>query len=446
MRVRVGGAETFVSGADLTPDGLVRAAQAAVSTVRGLAAVARSARPLTPVPVVTGEWATSIDIDPFAVSPDEHCFVVGGLGGDHGQGRGAGIHDFYVIAWTVETRVFASSEGSLLTQRVTRCRPYAGVRTSSWRVGMFGFQLPMFVPCSAGFEYFLRPGLHDQMHEAELEIDELVRIPLGTTEVGRKEVVLDGYAHSSLVGTVLLPALSLSRALGDEQDSSGTSILAPPEANVGKTFGSPLLQFGVVNAMPHYGAAKWDDDGVATTAAPLITDGRIVDYCGTRFTRPSLGRPDALGTARADASTPGTATAFDVQRPPSGIPASTGMQATTAGPSLAALAREIRDGFLVREVVGMMTDQQCASATIMPNLLFEVRRGQILRRITNAHIAVTTKKLWAGLLAVGNASTLRTAITDDFVGPPWQSVSHAVTAPAAHFHAADIVSSTGGRT
>jgi predicted Zn-dependent protease len=214
--------------------------------------------------------------------------------------------------------------------------------------------------------------------------------------------------------------------------------------------------------MPHYGAAKWDDEGVVTTAAPLIANGMLVDYCGTRFTRQALvaqaSRTSPAGSALASSvppsfpsvasspgTSPGTATALDVQRPVSGLPASTAVAAAATGPSLDALVRTIRNGYLVREAGFVVTDQQCAGGTIHPDMLLEVRNGKILRRITNAHVAFTTKKLWAAVTAVGDTSTLRTVGSEEMDGPPWNYMTRAITAPAVHVHQADIVLSTGGR-
>jgi predicted Zn-dependent protease len=442
--VYVGGAEAFVSGTEPTRESLLHAAQAAVTVARGLKAISKPARPLAPAPSVTGEWAVPVDIDPFSISPEDHCAVTGGLGSNHGQGHGANWVDVEVN-WTAETRVFASSEGSLVTQRFTRCLPTFGVRGKTWRIDWIGYRLPMFAPCSAGFEYLLRPRIHDQVHEAVAELEELLRIPNGYTDVGRKEVVMDGYAHAAVVGAVLLPALSLGRALGEEQDHAGTSLFAPPETMLGQTVGTPLLNLRVPHwnapstssAVPNYGAAQWDDEGVATAASPLIQHGVLMDYFGTRHNRQALSPSSTLC---------GTATAFDVQRTPSDIPTATEIEAPATGESLATLARNIGDGFLLREVTGVMTDQQCAGGTIEPNVLLEVRRGQILRRIMDVHVAFTTKKLWTGLTAVGNATTSRTEACNDLAGPPpWKLVRRVVTAPAAHFKEVNIVSRTGGR-
>jgi predicted Zn-dependent protease len=164
----------------------------------------------------------------------------------------------------------------------------------------------------------------------------------------------------------------------------------------------------------------------------------LVDYLSTRFNRCAVSTPSSSVTS-------GTATAPDVQRSPGGIPAALAVHAVAAGPSLATLVRDIRDGFLLREVKWIGTDQQCAGGTIEPNMLLEVRRGHIVRRIMRAHVAFTTKKLWAGLTAVGDASTLRTDVCNDWVGPPpWKPIARVVTAPAVHVREMDIVSRTGG--
>src|SRR5579862_941161 len=70
IRARVDGGWAFAAGADPSIDGVAAAVKKAVGRARDLAKVSRSALDFVPAPVVTGEWATPIKIDPFSVSPD----------------------------------------------------------------------------------------------------------------------------------------------------------------------------------------------------------------------------------------------------------------------------------------------------------------------------------------------------------------------------------------
>jgi len=431
LRVQVGGATTFVSGADFTRDSLARTAQEATHSARLLAAVAKQPRLALSAPVVRGEWSVPVEIDPFTVSPEDHCALLGGFQQPHGHGRGGDILDAEA-EWTVETRVFAASTGSLLTQHLTRCNPKFGTRSKSWRTDWIGYGIPVRVPYSAGVEYLLAPKLHEQLHAAVAEVEELVRIPLGKTDVGRKEIVMDGYAHGAAVGKVLLPALSLSRVLGEEQNHAGTSIWSPIETALGHPVGVPGFNLRVASELPSFGATRWDDDGVATTPATIIDDGVLVDYFGTRFNRAAL--PQALQQLRGTTTTP------DVQRPPTGMPTAVVVNAAASGPTLTDLVSQINDGFLLRGVRWVETDPQGNGGVISPDVLLEIKRGKILRRIMNATVEFPARKLWTGLTTMGSSSTLCPAVCiAQLEPPPWKRVLTVVTAPAAHFRSVDIV-------
>jgi len=434
LRVRVGGAETFLSGAELARDHLIATAQRAAATVKGLATVAKTPPRIAPAPVVTGEWEVPVELHPFDVSPDDHLYVVGGLGANHGQGVGAAGCDA-TVTWYDETRVVATSEGSLVTQRFVRCVPNVGFRSPGFFTDWIGYRTPLFKPCSVGFEYLLRPGIHDALHEAGLELAELTKIknaPL--TDVGRKEIVFDGYVHAQLIGEVLAPALTLARVIGEDQDHSGTSVFGPTSQWLGQPIGSPLVNLQTQAALPGIGAAKWDDEAVATQPQTLISAGRLTDYFCTRANREAVaGLPTTLA---------GTTTAADVQCAPVALPTEVTMPAAETGPSYDELVRSIQDGYVLRQAWWVGNDQQCAGGTIAPDTLLEVRRGKIVRRIMGAQIAVTTRKFWQGLTALGGTDTLRTEVTNDMTGPPWKNSLRFATAPAAHFKEADIVRPT----
>jgi len=452
LRVRVGGIEAFVGGGDPTPSHLAQAAHSAVATARGIAVAYVRTTPsselFTPVPAVTGEWRTPIEIDPFAVSIDEHEHVAKSLAGADDVrldslrvGRALGLR------FTSETRVFASSEGSLTTQYLhnTAVRGNA-IGWDSWRLAMLGesVSLPFagygYKSCAAGFEIIARMQRFDQLEAASREIIGYGALPKGTVDVGRYTVVLDGVAHAALLQATLVPALSARCALGYDADVGGTSPLSPIGDILGQQCVSPLLSFGVDHGLPSFGAAQWDAEGVTVTGGPLVTQGRVVNYLSSRSTHPVVTAAAQSTSASNGPSIPlmGCVTAMTASMPPIEAPFSVSMPAAPDGGSLADLAKQMGKGLLVRGAYVWVTpDGQ--GGVIVPYTILEVQRGQIVRRMNTVSLPFGTKKILTTLKVVGGPGTLGETSADRRVGFPGSMICNSATAPAALYSGVDVL-------
>jgi len=434
VRARVNGREAFVGSADPTRDGVIRATRTAVATARGLGAISGPTLPFAQVPVVTGEWKSPVKIDPFEVSPDDHVYVRLGY---NTWNRHTGVTIFSGFHWQNEIRVFASTEGSLTTQHMTRVLPFASVDFSSWRMFTLRtwYHLPWFVPQTAGFEAILGPERHNQLEAAIDDMAELATYPVGKAEVGRRDVVLDGTALAEVLAVTVTPSVSVGRILGEEQNSGGVSFLAPIESAIGQKIGSPVLNVWVEQGAPHYGAAQWDDEGVATTAFPLVEHGKVSNLLATRANVAALTQ----GTGQP-ALPRGSAFAADLMAVPGARPGTLAVRAAGNGPSLAELTKTLGDGYVIRDA-WMQMDQQASSGTLNPYLMFEVKRGKIVRRAPNGRIDFVTKKFLGAITALGGESSVGPGHNTIDGGLPWSQSHNVITAPAAYVRDATIVSS-----
>jgi len=448
LRVRVGGAEAFVCGAELTPPALAAAARSAVAIARGLAPAARTAETrlaLAPAPAAKGEWHAPIAIDPFSVSVDDHIAVnASDWGWYEGDLRRTwapyGGYPRTYWEWSRETRVFASSEGSLVTQFLGDVIAHQEVvinqvfRPSLLDGGVVN--VASVKASTGGFELALRPERYAQVQAAADEILRYAILPVVPFEIGRRDVVLDGTLHAYLLAAGVLPALSLNRALGNEMDLAGTSFLSPPETVLGQRVFSPLLNLGVEAGAPHYGASAWDDEGVPTTSAPLLTAGAVTNYLSSRSSLAALvGR---LPQSQVPSVVPGVAHA-ELTSPPAEVPRAVSMAPSPTPNSLTTLAKQLGNGLLARRG-WISVDPDGNGGYIRPETLFEVRQGELVRRIRGARLMFSTKRLLPTLSAVGDATTSETSVTNAAVpGIPWAFAPVAVTAPAGLYHKLDVV-------
>jgi len=435
IRAKIGGSWAFVAGAEPSVDGLTRAANAAVSTARGLQKLGKTPLEFVKMPPAKGEWRAEVPIDPFSVSPDDHAMLLMAFSkiGERVMTTNTGAS----WMWGAETRVFASSDGALVTQHLAESQPWVTASSGRFGEGRVELAVTDFFPRTAGFEVIVGDALQDRVRARAEEVRRLMSYPRGTAEIGRYDAVFDGRSVAAVLGSTLLPALELARVLNEEADGAGTTYLAPASDVLGKQLFSPALNVTTDRTMPHLGAAKWDDEGVEIHPHPVVERGTVVDYFGTRANLGALS--DWYASRGQPLAAHGTAVAWNVMRAPVGAPtAVTVAPNVNGGASVEEMAKQIRNGLIVRTVWGMETDQQLMGGLCQPELLFEVKRGAITRRLEGAVLPISSKLIWRDLKQLGNASTMEYAVSKQYGGAPWAEKQAAVHAPAGLFSNVDV--------
>jgi TldD protein len=433
IRVIVNGATSFAYGNLPDLDLMTAAAKNAVASARGLAGALALPTELAPAPVVRGEWEASIEVDPFEVPLQAQWDVLGGYASIVGRVKNAEIvgPSFH---WTRETRVFASTDGTLLTQRFHRARIDVAFATSYWGT----FFLPLGGPLRAvgGFELATDPALHAHLVRRAEEVVRLASYPTTTIDVGRKNVVMTGGAMSGLLAATVTPALELDRALGYEAGATGTSYLMPVADVIGTQVFSPLVTVSTARNTPAGERARWDDDGVECVPTTVIDKGRVVDFMSSRATAAAL-RPWYERQGRPVRSN-GNCTAPSSLFMPSPRAGHTTLHAGSGGPTLDALCRELKNGILIYDA-RFNLDQQLSSAfaTITG---FEVVNGRKTRLIKGAGMQMMTKRTWAkSLKALGGDETMEYSTYTTLKSQPVQIDQTTSSAPAALLTDVDVV-------
>jgi len=447
VRAQVDGQWAFAYGSAPTVDALAASARHAVATARSSARVMHAigdvpAPEWAPTPVQTGTWASPRRIDPFAVPIEDQLALLwalqsanGRVPGGSGPDAAAGLDAF---VWTRETRVFASTEGALLTQTLHRGTPYFYVQGERG-LGSVGLTLPSLVPASGGYELVLAPGLQERIKAYAEEVVRLARVPVGPMDVGRYPVVCDGVTLGSLLAMTVGTALELDRVMGEEAGGAGTSYLSPPATSLGTQITAPLLHVTAGRSLPALNAVQWDDDGVETHDYPVITAGTHVDYHTSRQTAPALA--DWYRQRGQPLRSHGCALAPSADNP---VLIRTPHLTVAPGPetaSLETLARELSRGLLIRQATmdNVHSDASCATGMLVPPLLFEIDHGKVVRRITDAALQFRTSALWQSLTHLGDASTIDHSVGQSNKGEPWTLAMLSATAPAGLFPTVDLI-------
>jgi len=442
LRVCVNGAWGTAFGADPTTDTIAEAARRAAHTAAGVAKVVNPMLPLPALPVARGEWETPVQIDPFSVSPNAHAEVVGAYK-EIAERVPMAFMDVDRLVWIAETRVFASSEGALITQRLSRAAPHVSVNGYGFRSDeSVVLPVPGFAPRSAGFELLTGTGVQERIKACAEEAARLATFPEARVDVGRYEAVLDGNATGAILGATVLSALEMDRVLGYTADQGGTSFLAPPDQILGKPLFSPLVHVTADRALPQYGAVRWDDEGTEPHAFPVIRNGRVVDYFTSRVTAPYVA--DWYAKHGIPLGGHGSAVSWSATAMPSGCASHVEMHPADHGPSLDDMVKQLQTGILilgVREMFGgsgITSDQQFASAWFKPAMVYEVKRGQITRRLTNGAVQLGTKRFWQSLTTVGGASSVQETTHSDTRGEPPVDTVVPISAPAIRLRQLDL--------
>jgi TldD protein len=443
VRVLVDGAWAFEHGTARSAMTLESAVRRAVDSARGYGAMRYDAAfrtELAPMPAVTGEWATPMTIDPFSVPIEEQYGLLiacrEAVSRISGAQVSTGSYGFDAgFTWVRETRVFASTEGTLQTQTFYRSTPNLGI------VVFRGLD-PARVWCralsakSGGYETVLIPDLQEQFKAMAEEGLRLALLPSKPMEVGRYPVIFDGFSFGALLSQTVSRALEMDRVRGDEIDASGTSYLVPVETMLGTRTFSPVLDVTAHRASPTLSAAKWDDEGVETGEYSLIQHGRVVDYHTGRDSAPLLTgwyrQHGSLPRSRGCAVAPRAGNPVLVRPPHVTVPAGTA--------SLSDMIRGVTRGVLVCQVQYISIAPHMRAGEIPWAAFYEIDRGKVVRRIKDAGIQFGTSRLWKSLAACGDADTVCTNYTDDFKGQPWTSAPAGATVPAAFFKDVNIVS------
>jgi len=453
VRVRAQGTWSVKHGTALTTDAVTSTAREAAVTARNAAAVNATLRrtklggldtlELAPAPVVTGEWHVPVEVDPFTVPFDDTvrlCESLAGLGPRFGH-----VGTLASVRWTTETIVFASTDGSLVTQTLPRAIPNFGA--VAWLPSSTGDTVYVALagaePASRGYEIVLATDLPDRYRAAAEEAIRLRELPITTfDDVGRYPIVFGGSAFAALAATILSPALDGDRIFGFEADASGDSFLVPIDdaLHAATPAFSPLLTMSAHRALPSPVAVGWDDDGVTPEPYTLIEHGRVVDVHTTRDTAPLMAE------WYRQRNQPMRSHGCSVTASPTGAPVGGGSHVVVHPASTTisneSLWRDMTHGFFMRGL-RVNPSPTLSSAAASSGYGLEIKHGKPIARLNPyepLRISVAARSLFdKQMVALGGSNTVGTGFETLSKSMPWQRLWQPATAPAARCDNVDVI-------
>jgi TldD protein len=445
VRVIADGQWGFAGSDIVTPDAVADTARRAVHQAQVNAKGRRTPVALVPTTVVAdGRWATPVRTDPFAVAVgDQQEALLAGANAAFAVGPGVKravlVADFLRV-----DRVFASSEGSRLSQSFSYAFPSAQVDANAGGGSRMAVAEPKgFDWMTAGYEAVSEANLAVTMRAAAEEALRDSKRPAGpparSVDVGRYELVVCPRMMWGLVNGTIVRALGMERALGKRAGFEGTTYASPPASALGKMqLGAPLLTVrGDRTAPGGLMTVGWDDEGVKPEEFALVDGGTITDYLALRENVPAMASwYESRGVpVRAH----GVAAVAGWGEPREHVPNMTvapGREDITVDEMI----KDVKKGIYFAAAGGATTDFGMLNAFGHGSDAQEIRDGKLVGRLDNVGIQFTTQPFWKGLVAVGGAKSVE-SFHD---GYPQFFLCRSVSSVPARFREVNVVNT--GRT
>jgi TldD protein len=431
LRVLAFGAWGFASSPRVTEADAGEVAKRAIAVAKANSGTQKRKIELAPAPVVTEKWRTSMSVDPFTVPLADRAALLLSLWPEAKKVKGLAFLDASTQA-SDEWKLLATSEGSLIEQRVVRVGADY-VATAKNDKGEFVTRAHELPPMQAGWEYITGASLLGDVRKIAEDAVEKLSAP--SVVPGKKDLIL---APSNLWLTIhesVGHPTELDRALGYEAGYAGTSFATVDK--LGKLrYASELVTIVADKTTPGgLASCAYDDEGVRTQEWPLVQKGLLVGYQTTREQAGWIGEKESRGTAYAQDHE-----AFQFQRMPN-----VSLRAGERPLKIGDLVSATDDGIMISGNGSWSIDQQRYNFQFGGQMFYEVKKGKVTRALKDVAYQANSLEFWKSCDMLGGKESwqLHGSLSDGKGEPPQiNAVSHGC--PPARFRGVNVIN-TGRR-
>jgi TldD protein len=423
----------FAASAAVDEASAAAAARRAVAVARADAGPRKRPIVLAPVARYRARWSTPVAIEPFDVPIAEKAALLQGAWAEARAVKGAK----YMDGWTralVEEKTFASTEGSLVTQRIVRVGASYAV-TATDDAGDSVSRAHELPPMQAGWEHVARGALRADARKIAEDAVEKLRAP--RPEPGKRDLVLAPSNLWLVIHESIGHSTELDRALGYEANLAGTSFATPDK--IGKLeIANDTLTFYADKTTPGgLATCGWDDDGEKTQKWNLVDKGKLAAFQTTRAQAAWIGEKRSRGCSYAE-----DWRSIPFQRMPN-----VSLQPGEKDRSLEDLIAETDDGVLVSGDGSWSIDHQRYNFQFGGQTFHAIKHGKIAGALRDVAYQSNTIEFWHACEAIGGARhwSLHGTLVDG-KGEPVQSnpVSHGC--PPARFRGVNVLDTSTRRS
>ena len=426
VRVLVEGAWGFAADPSVDEQGCDRAVKAAIAIARANAGARERPVVLAPVGTYRDHWETAVEIDPFTVPLADKAELLRAI---WEQARGAKVSFCNGFAQaTGEEKTFASTEGSLISQSITRVAAGYTLTAIDPKTGDAVTRAHELAAKQAGWEHVARSSLRSDAKKMAEDVTNKLAGKSVTT--GRRDLVLaPSHLWLTIHESVGHPT-ELDRALGFEANFAGTSFATTDK--LGKlSYAAPHVTLYADKTTPGgLATCGYDDDGEKTQRWDLVKDGLFVGYQTTRDQASWIGEARSRGTSYAQDY---RSVAF--QRMPN-----VSLAPSQEKRSLADIIAATDDGILITGDGSWSIDHQRYNFQFGGQMFYEIKGGKLTNVLRDVAYQANTLDFWHACDLVGDASTWEMhGAMEDGKGEPTQlnPVSHGC--PPARFRNVSVL-------
>jgi TldD protein len=436
VRALVNGAWGFTATRELTLPGAQGAATAAVAQARQNATGRRAPVVLAPAEPGRGSWRSPLAEDPFGVAIEDKVELL--LRANEEALRGGARFVTSSLAFVLERKTYANTDGALTRQDVYRCWPQMTVTAVAGADFQTRQSTPV-APMGLGYEYVRAadlPGRAPQWAEDALRKLEAKPVEPGTYDL----VLLPSHLFLTIHESIAHPT-ELDRILGYEANYAGTSFIQPLEDYLGRfRYGPAFMQIqGERSAPGGLATVGWDDEGVRPRDYLIVRNGTLHDLQTTREQAPYLADWYArIGEPVRSHGNSHAQSWADVQF--QRMPNINLLPDAERDVSIDELIADVRRGIVIEGRGSYSIDQQRYNAQFGGQIFHEIRDGRVVGMLKDVAYEMRTPDFWNSLDLLGGPSTYEVHGTfNDGKGQPAQSNAVSHGCPAARFRGASVI-------
>lgn len=343
-----------------------------------------------PGPIVQASWDTPVKRDPFAVELEEKCSFLLTLNAK-ALTLGARYCDSFM--WSVkESKLFASSEGSLINQELTRfwCEFTPVVIDDT--EGRFESRKTLSTPCGCGYEYIDMFDFEKEIETAVANARRKLKSPAATS--GNYDLILHPSHLWLTIHETCGHATELDRALGMEANYAGTSFLTPDMLGNFR-YGSEYVCIEADRSQPTgLSTCAYDDEGQPTTQFALIENGIFRNYQTNRQNCSLVGKSSSSACAYADGW----------HNPPLQRMPNISLKPGNASLSLSDLVAATDRGILIMGDGSWSIDHQRRNFQFTGQEFWEIKNGKITGMLRDLAYQGVTPQFWNSCDAICDQS------------------------------------------
>jgi TldD protein len=432
VRVLAFGAWGFASSPDVTDESAREVVARAVAVARANRGAQKRAVALCAVSPVLDAWQTPFTVDPFQVPLSEKAEMLLEIWSEVRKVSQAAFLEGAAHAFD-EWKLVATSDGSLLEQRLVRVGAGYSVTAKNDKTGEIATRAHELPPMQAGWEYITGSTLVSDARQ----IAEQAAMKLEAPEIqeGKRDLLLAPSNLWLVIHESVGHATEVDRMFGYETDVAGTTFVG--QRDLGNLrFGSDLVTVVADKTTPGgLATCAYDDEGVKTQRWLLVDEGKLVGCQTTREQARWLGESQSRGTAYAE----------NHECPPLQRMPNVSLAPQPRSRSLEDLVAATDDGVMVTGVGSWSIDQQRHNFQFGGQMFYEIRGGRIRHALKNAVYQSNTLEFWRSCDEVGGPDGWELHGTlFDGKGDPGQSnpVSHGC--PPARFRQVTVLRASSG--